>query len=87
MSKSNSINLFTVSVISTICACLLSSRSIVAIGYDLESATLRLVFRKGQVDDYYEVPPVIVSQFRAAPSKGRYYSNFIKGHFNRQRIQ
>ncbi|MBF1305655.1 MAG: KTSC domain-containing protein [Oribacterium sinus] len=81
-------------MISTICACLLSSqllrvasRSIAAIGYDLESATLRLVFCKGQVYDYYEVPPVIVSQFRAAPSKGRYYSNFIKGHFNRQRIQ
>ena len=64
-----------------------ASRSIAAIGYDLESATLRLVFRKGQVYDYYEVPPVIVSQFRDAPSQGRYYSNFIKGHFNRQRIQ
>ena len=63
------------------------SSSIAAIGYDPDSLTLRLAFRSGGIYDYYGVPPQIADQFLHAASKGKYYSMFIKGHFNPMRIQ
>lgn len=64
-----------------------SSSSVAAIGYSKEMAVLRIAFRAGRVYDYYQVPTTTAKDFYHAASKGKYYSTFIKGHFNSQRIQ
>lgn len=63
------------------------SSSILQIGYEPSSLTLRIVFRNGSAYDYHGVPILLAQQFLSAPSKGRFYSKFIKGRFSPFRIQ
>lgn len=63
-----------------------SSSSILAIGYDVSFGILRISFRNGGIYDYHGVPGSIARQFLSAPSKGKFYGQFIKGRFNPHRI-
>lgn len=64
---------------------LVRSSSIVAVGYDEQTLTLRLKFNHGAYD-YFGVPKAFFTGLLTAPSKGRYYASFIKGRFPNTRL-
>ena len=55
-----------------------SSSMIAAIGYDEETETLEVEFVSGAVYRYRSVNQDVVEDFRAAPSKGRFFNQHIK---------
>lgn len=63
------------------------SSYIAYVGYDPDNMILRIQFAEGSVYDYHSVPVSIAQQFLAAPSKGKYYAEWIKGRFSPVRIQ
>lgn len=54
--------------------------------YDPEARRLRIVFTSGDVYDYDRVPPELVRDFRAAPSKGRFFGPHIRDAFRYRRV-
>lgn len=63
-----------------------TSSAIATIDYNPDTLILRITFRDNHVYDYYGVPEITAQQFINAPSKGKYYTQYIKGRFNQQRI-
>lgn len=55
-----------------------SSSDIASIGYDNESAILRIEYLKSGSYDYHGVPADIFDGLVSAASKGRYVNEFIK---------
>jgi hypothetical protein len=55
-----------------------SSSNIAAVGYDFDSATLRIQFLHGGVYDYQGVSSEVYDELMAAGSKGQYFDKFIK---------
>lgn len=49
--------------------------------YDEAARRLRVTFVSGDVYDYARVPPEVIEDFRAAPSKGRFFGAVIRDHF------
>lgn len=63
-----------------------SSSNLVAIGYDSNTATLRIVFHSG-VYDYYNVPQNVFEGLLNASSKGKYHHAFIKNSYRYSRVR
>jgi hypothetical protein len=57
---------------------LVESSNLEAIGYHPESRTLEIAFRHGGVYQYLEVPMHRYIGLMTAPSKGRFFDQFIK---------
>lgn len=58
------------------------SSSLGQVGYNPESKTLRVLFRKtGAVYDYSDVPAEVFDGLMQAESKGRYLVENVKGHY------
>jgi hypothetical protein len=55
-----------------------SSSNLAAVGYDNESATLRIQFLHGGIYDYQGVPADIYEGLINAGSKGQFFDKFIK---------
>ena len=55
-----------------------TSSNLSAVGYDYESATLRVQFLKGGLFEYQGVPSNVYEELMAAGSKGQYFDQFIK---------
>jgi hypothetical protein len=66
---------------------LVSSTNLHSIGYDLQSQTLRIKFRGGEIYDYYNVPESVHSALMNASSKGRYHSCNIARCYRYKRIR
>jgi hypothetical protein len=49
--------------------------------YTPDTATLRITFVSGTVYDYKGVPEKVYQKMRAAPSKGKFFNEKIKGIF------
>lgn len=64
-----------------------ASSAIASVGYDPGSETLELEFRSGSVYDYHGVPREVYESFLAAPSKGRFVSERIRGQFPSSRCE
>ena len=63
------------------------STNLSAIGYDYESATLRVDFLKGGSYEYYGVPAELYEGLLLAGSKGQYLDVYIKkGGYSYSRI-
>ena len=62
-----------------------SSSNISAIGYD--GTTLYVGFRSGGLYKYFNVPQSVYNGLMSASSHGSYLANYIKGHYNYQRIR
>lgn len=60
------------------------SSNIAAVGY--EGNTLIIAFRAGGVYAYHGVPEALFRQLLQAPSKGGFYTAFIKGKFASNRV-
>ncbi|MDC7995325.1 KTSC domain-containing protein [Altibacter sp. HG106] len=54
------------------------SSNLSAIGYDYETATLRIDFLKGRSYEYYGVPAELYEGLLSAGSKGQYLNMYIK---------
>jgi hypothetical protein len=63
-----------------------TSSQIHAIGYDTTTHTLEVEFLIGEVWQYLSVPQDIYQKFETAPSKGKYYSQEIKGRYDSRKL-
>jgi KTSC domain len=57
------------------------STTLVAVGYDKTDETLQLEFRSGAAYRYFGVPGSVYEALTAAPSKGKYFNEAIRGRF------
>lgn len=55
-----------------------SSSNLAAVGYDYDTATLRIEFLKSGCYDYFGVPTDVYEGLLAASSKGTYFDQYIK---------
>lgn len=55
-----------------------SSSNLAAVGYDYNTATLRIEFLKSGCYDYFGVPSDVYEALLSASSIGTYYDQFIK---------
>ncbi len=55
-----------------------SSSNLAAVGYDYDSATLRIEFHKSGLYEYYGVSADVYEGLLGASSKGTYFDQFIK---------
>jgi hypothetical protein len=59
-----------------------SSRAMIAVGYDKDRQQLHIQFKQGgQIYSYCRVPQSIHQSLMSASSKGGYYDRFIKDKF------
>lgn len=63
-----------------------NSAAIHAIGYDAERLTLEIIFSSGGIYRYAHVPPQIARRFYDAPSKGRFFRQYIQGVYPMHRL-
>jgi hypothetical protein len=61
-----------------------ASSSVASIGYS--PGTLEVQFRSGAVYRFFEVPRAIYESFLAAPSKGAFFNESVKGRFGYARV-
>lgn len=62
------------------------SSNISRFGYDADKCVLSVEFKSGGVYDYFDVPAAIFEQMQAAPSKGQFLAQNIKGHYRYARV-
>jgi hypothetical protein len=62
------------------------SETLREIGYDPESATLRISFKSGGVYDYANVPESRWEGLRNAVSKGSYFHRYIKDKYRTRKV-
>jgi hypothetical protein len=65
---------------------LVESTSIASIGFHAELQVLEIEFRSGALYRYFAVPPSIFEGLQKAESKGRYFGQSIRGHFEFHRL-
>ena len=63
------------------------SREIAIVGYDPETLTLELVFRRGGVYHYFDVPQETYQRLMSAPSRGIYFDREIKQKFRYAKVR
>jgi hypothetical protein len=57
------------------------STTLLTVSYDEAQALLQLEFCSGAVYQYFRVPAEVHQSLLAAPSKGRYFNQAIRGRF------
>ena len=57
------------------------SSNITGFGYDGDAQVLTVEFKKGGRYQYYDVPQMVFDQMKAAPSKGQFLAQNIKGTY------
>lgn len=55
------------------------SSNIARFAYDSASSVLVVEFLKGGTYNYYDVPEAVFEQMKAAPSKGQFLAQSVKG--------
>jgi hypothetical protein len=63
-----------------------SSSSIASVGYDPDSRTLEVEFRKGGIYQYFRVPKDVHEDLMGSSSKGQYHHQNIKNRYPSTRI-
>ena len=62
------------------------SSNVRAIGYDADTKRLFVQFKKSGLYQYDNVPEVFHQSFLAAPSKGRFVWQQLRGHYSYTKI-
>lgn len=62
------------------------SSNIVSIGYDDGASTLEIEFASGSIYQYYGVPRHIYDELMQAPSKGKFFSTYIRNAYPCSRV-
>ncbi len=57
------------------------SSAIDGFGYDAARRTLEIRFKRGQTYTYFNVPKTVFEQMQAAPSKGHFVTEHVKGRY------
>lgn len=65
---------------------LVESSNVVSIGYDAETETLEVEFHSGNVYQYRDVPEVVFRDFMSTSSKGRFFSQDIRGQYPHSQV-
>lgn len=63
------------------------STTLSSVSYDWGERLLELEFANASVYRYFEVPATMHAELLAAPSKGRFFNQCIRGHFQYQRAE
>lgn len=63
------------------------SRDIAIVGYDRETSTLEVTFRRGGVYVYDQVPRDTYAGLMAAPSCGTFFNQNIKDKFSCKKVR
>jgi KTSC domain len=71
----------------TIVRTAVESTSLISVGFAKEARILEIEFRTGVVYRYFAVPQSIFEEFKRAESKGRYFTQSIRGKYQFQRIE
>ena len=64
-----------------------SSSNLAAVGYDSDTATLRILFHDGSEYEYYNVPLQVYNGLMSASSHGSYANSFIYKRFRQRKIR
>jgi len=62
------------------------SSNLVSVGYNQLTSILEIEFHQGDVYQYTSVPRYIYSELMSANSKGTYFNDHIKEHFNSRKV-
>jgi hypothetical protein len=62
------------------------SSRIVAIEYDPDTKTMKIVFKRGGVYSYSDVPEEIMDAFGRGGSLGKTFDALVRGKFNYQKL-
>lgn len=63
------------------------SQMIVSIGYDAETSTLEIEFKRtGGIWQYFDFPESTWNEFEGAESHGKFWHANIKNHFREARV-
>lgn len=62
------------------------SSNISRIGYDEDSQVLYVEFKNGSTYQYFDVPETVFEQMKAAPSKGSFVAQVLKGTYRYARV-
>lgn len=65
---------------------LVSSTSLVSVGYNPSSETLEVEFHSGLVYEYYNVPQFLYDQLMQAPSIGSFFNAEIRNSFASSKV-
>jgi hypothetical protein len=63
------------------------STTLASAGHDAAAAILELRFRSGAVYRYFDVPHAVYQSLLAAPSKGAYFNQNIRGRYRYQQMR
>jgi len=55
--------------------------------YDAPKRTLRVTFQSGDVYDYFDVPPQVPEDWRAAFSKGVFFAERVRDKFDYRLVE
>lgn len=64
-----------------------TSTNLAQVGYDNQRNVLRVVFASGRAYDYYNVDEQMYRHLLQAPSKGRFFHQYIKNRFNYEVVE
>lgn len=60
---------------------MITINSTTILGIDYENGELTVYFRNGKHYVYHDVPEYVFEQFINAPSKGKFYNQYIKNYY------
>ena len=63
------------------------SSSLQSVGYDAETECLKIEFRSGRVYQYFYVPEEVYRELLNAPSKGTFFNQAIRDHYEEVTIR
>ncbi len=64
-----------------------SSSNICSIGYDPQSATLKVEFTSAEIYQYFDVPEHLYNGLMGASSKGQFLNDYIKYNYRYQKVR
>jgi len=62
------------------------SSVVASMKYIPERSVLRVTYVSGNIYDYINVPSTVYAEMRAAPSKGKFLNERIKGHYSFKKV-
>lgn len=62
------------------------SSDLLAVGYDADSSTLIVRFKRGNEYEYRDVEPNIYNELLNAASVGKYFNQYIKNNYSYSKI-
>ena len=62
------------------------SSTITSVGYDTDTQTLEIEFKRGGVYQYMEVPKDVYEEFISEGSMGQFFNTFIRDYYTSEKL-